>query len=128
MVRKNHPQSVIEYTFTLHATDGKEAKAVLDQVKCSSSPDLIRADIRASHALAGNQVRENLRKWLSPPDPSTNHNIACAAHHEGSATWFSQGSMFKDWKLTGSLLWIHGKRAHLAPLKSLRRLTAHYVL
>jgi len=50
------------------------------------------------------QLRENLRKWLSPPDPSTSHNIARALRHEGSAKWFFEGSIFNDWKSTGSLL------------------------
>src|SRR5260221_2571069 len=92
--------------------DGKEAKVVLHQVKGSSPPslDLLHPD---SRILVGNQLRENIRNWLSPPDPSTNHNIACAIHHKGSATWFFQGSMFNDWKSAGSLLSIHGKRAYL---------------
>ena len=54
--------------------------------------------------------REKILKWLSPPDPSTNHNIACSTHHKKTATWFFQGSIFQEWKSTGSLLWIHGKR------------------
>ncbi|KAH9992213.1 hypothetical protein BJV74DRAFT_977480, partial [Russula compacta] len=55
------------------------------------------------------QFQRDIRSWLSPPDPSTNHNIAWKAHHDGSATWFIQGSTFEEWKSTGTLLWIHGK-------------------
>ena len=58
----------------------------------------------------GNQLRESTHKWLSPPDPSTNHNIACGTHHKKTATWFFQGGIYQEWKATGSLLWIHGKR------------------
>jgi hypothetical protein len=54
--------------------------------------------------------QEKFHGWLSPPDSSTNHNIACKAHHEGTATWFFQSSTFNKWKSTPSLLWIHGKR------------------
>jgi len=64
--------------------------------------------------LVGRQLGENLRNWLSPPDPSTNHNIACGAHLEGTATWFLQGSTFQKWKSSSSLLWIHGKRTLLS--------------
>jgi hypothetical protein len=71
-----------------------------------------------------NQLRENLRKWLSPPDPSNNHNIACALRHEGTAKWFFEGSIFNDWKSTSSLLWIHGKRAHIYH-SSRQHLTVH---
>ncbi|KAH9993385.1 hypothetical protein BJV77DRAFT_363007 [Russula vinacea] len=56
------------------------------------------------------RLQENFRRWLSPPDPSKNHNIARKAHHEGSAEWFLHGNTFSEWKRkTGSLLWIHGK-------------------
>ena len=30
----------------------------------------------------------DIRGWLSPPDPSTNHNIACSTRHQGTAEWF----------------------------------------
>ncbi|KAI0301685.1 hypothetical protein B0F90DRAFT_288549 [Multifurca ochricompacta] len=56
-----------------------------------------------------NQLQQDLRRWLSPPDPSINHNIARATHHSGTASWFFQGSIFNDWKSSGSLLWVHGK-------------------
>jgi hypothetical protein len=59
----------------------------------------------------GDQLQHHFRRWLSPPDPSTNHNIARKAYHSGTATWFIEGNTFRQWKSTGSLLWIHGKRA-----------------
>ena len=71
-----------------------------------------------SSILTGNQLRQDLRRWLSPPDPSTNHNIARNAHHEGTATWFFQGNIFEEWKSSGSLLWIHGKRMPHPPLST----------
>jgi hypothetical protein len=55
-----------------------------------------------------------LRRWLSPANPSTNHNIARRAHHQGTATWFFQGSIYNEWKSAPSLLWIYGKRAPLS--------------
>ncbi|KAH8978237.1 hypothetical protein EDB92DRAFT_2119397 [Lactarius akahatsu] len=70
--------------------DGKDAKEVLDDVKW-------------------NQLRQSLRRRVTPPDPSINHNNACDIHHGGTAEWFSQGSIFRGWKSTGSLLWIYGK-------------------
>jgi hypothetical protein len=82
----------------------------IDQLKRSSIPNLISADYGSLSIFSGNQLRENIHKWLSPPDPSTNHNIACATRRKKTATWFFQGSIFREWKSTGSLLWIHGKR------------------
>jgi hypothetical protein len=59
----------------------------------------------------GDQLQENFRRWLSPPDPSINYNTAWNAHHEGSAEWFIHGYTYLKWRMsTGSLLWIHGKR------------------
>ncbi|KAH9993402.1 hypothetical protein BJV77DRAFT_1067265 [Russula vinacea] len=55
------------------------------------------------------QLQESFRRWLSPPDPSKNYNIARETYHEGSAKWFVHGNTFSEWKRTGSLLWIHGK-------------------
>jgi hypothetical protein len=56
-------------------------------------------------------LRESIHRWLSPPDPSTNHNIACDTHHKKTAKWFFEGNIYQEWKSKGSLLWIHGKRA-----------------
>ena len=64
----------------------------------------------ANERSANTELQEKLQKWLSPPDPSTNHNIARKAHHEGTATWFFRGGIFKQWKSSPSLLWVHGKR------------------
>ena len=64
-----------------------------------------------SNNITGNQLRDKLLQWLSPPDPSVNHNIACKARHNGTAEWFFRGSFFSQWKSTGSFLWVHGKRA-----------------
>lgn len=76
--------------------------------KCSVLPKV------AKLTFVGDQLQENFRRWLSPPDPSKNYNIARKAHHEGSAEWFVRGNMFCEWKqATSSLLWIHGKRTCL---------------
>ena len=63
----------------------------------------------------GNQIEKDVRSWLSPPDPSTNHNIARRDHLDGTTSWFTQSRTFEEWKDTGSLLWIHGKRTHFLP-------------
>ncbi|KAH9958154.1 hypothetical protein BC827DRAFT_1156957 [Russula dissimulans] len=57
-----------------------------------------------------NQLRQDLAKWLSPPDPSVNYNTACDARHEGTAVWFIESSTFENWKDSSGLLWIYGKR------------------
>ena len=88
----------------------KQAANDVDQIKRLSTRSCADTRFASSTILTGNQLRQDLRRWLSPPDPSTNHIIACSAHHEGTAAWFFQGSIFREWKTTDSLLWIHGKR------------------
>ena len=102
------------------AVDVDQVKADVDQVKrLSSGPT--SGHYRVSPIFSGTQLRESIHRWLSPPDPSTNHNIQCATHHKKNAPWFFEGSIFQEWKSTGSLLWVHGKRlprplSYLTPL------------
>ena len=99
----------------------------VDEMKRLSSLNVTSADYRALPILSGNQFRESVHKWLSPPDPSTNHNIACGTHNKKTANWFFQGSIFQDWKSSGSLLWINGKRLSRR-LSNLTLLTASYII
>ena len=89
---------------------------VVDEIKCSCSSDhtLHHLSFLTLKLLTVNQLVQLLRAWLSPSDPSTNHNIARKAQYKGTAVWLFQGSIFIEWKSTGSLLWIHGKRAFLS--------------
>jgi Dual specificity phosphatase, catalytic domain len=64
-------------------------------------------DIESELLYTGDQLQEKFRRWLSPPDPSTNHNTARKSHRKGTALWFTEGDTFRKWKATGSLLWIH---------------------
>jgi len=75
--------------------------------------------MKAQFALVGDQLRKDLRNWLSAPDPSVNYNTATDARHEGTALWFIGGDAFRDWKVSNSLLWIYGKRTSPPPSSSL---------
>ena len=83
------------------------------------TPNLALHRCWCSNLLTGNQIKQLLQAWLSPADPSTNHNIARKASHEGTAVWFFEGKIVIEWKHTGSLLWIHGKRAFLSAIFAL---------
>jgi hypothetical protein len=67
--------------------------------------------LRTESMSKGDQMQRDVYAWLSPPDASTNHNIACEVYHNGTAQWFIKGSTFGEWKTSGSLLWIHGMRS-----------------
>ena len=87
------------------------------------TPSFTVAPRPSSNTLTGKQLKQLLRTWLSPSDPSTNHNIARKVQHKGAAVWFFRGRIFIEWKSTGSLLWIHGKRAFLSAFSSSQLLT-----
>ena len=80
-------------------------------VERSSYPNLTDVAYEDLSIISENLLRESVHKWLSPPDPSTNHNIACGTHHKKNARWFFEGKIYQEWKSKGSLLWVHGKRA-----------------
>ena len=85
-----------------------------DQKRSSSNTHLTGHE--GLSALTGDQLRKDLRNWLSPPDPSVNYNTASDARHEGTSLWFMACDAFKDWKVSNSLLWIYGKRTSPPPL------------
>ena len=74
--------------------------------------------LKVAHKIAENQVWDSLKKWQSPPDPSTNHHIASDRQHEGTAEWLIDGDKFRKWMVDGALLWIHGKGTFLSSVTS----------
>ena len=89
---------------------GVDRVASVDEVKRMLSPNLISPQSGTLYSISVSESLSSFHKWLSPPDPSTNHDIACGTHHKKTATWFLESSIFQEWKSSGSLLWIHGKR------------------
>ncbi len=50
-------------------------------------------------------------RWLSPPDPSLNHNSAHKKQQPITGAWFLNSSQFADWRThLNSFLWLHGIR------------------
>ncbi|KAF8463221.1 ankyrin repeat-containing domain protein [Russula ochroleuca] len=91
-------------------SDIKATKVLVEDINdnVKGIEGVARSVNNATHGLKRNQIQEKLQLWLSPPDPSVNHNTACKTQHSGTAMWFIQGSTFQDWKKNGSLLWIRG--------------------
>ena len=112
LTQEEAKMAAAELLKTTHRIDSK-----MDQVSGSSFPTSSESILPLNIRITGNQLRDSLRQWLSPPDPSINYNIATDAHHIGTAQWFFQGSIFKDWQSTGSFLWVHGNRTSLACLQ-----------
>ena len=71
--------------------------------------------VKTEGIFVGDQLQHDVQHWLSPPDPSTNHNFVREARHDGTAAWFFKSNSLREWKAKGSFLWIHGKRKHFEP-------------
>ncbi|KAH8978398.1 ankyrin repeat-containing domain protein [Lactarius akahatsu] len=84
--------------------DTKEIKADAKEAKTMVKEIAEKMDARDL-----DEVLQKLKRWLSPPDPSTNYNIGLRDLHKETATWFLEGRIFQEWYSMGSLLWIHGK-------------------
>jgi hypothetical protein len=99
--------------------EANERFAVIADEEKRSYSDLDAVDFRDLFVLTENVLREKSKNWLSPPDPSTNHNISRKAHHKGTASWFFQSRIYEQWKSSPSFIWIHGKRTVLSyPLQT----------
>ena len=62
--------------------------------------------------------RQKIYRWLSSPDPSSNHNAARKKQQQTTGAWFIEGYQFADWKVTSSsFLWLHGIRKPSFPLR-----------
>ena len=54
---------------------------------------------------------QKIIKWLSAPDPSTNHYAACSRRQQATGLWLLDGQKFGKWKTAKpALLWLHGIR------------------
>ncbi|KAH9055822.1 hypothetical protein EDB83DRAFT_2675923 [Lactarius deliciosus] len=93
----DHRVAVVNDHVKLIIDGGKETTAALQRI------------VNTVDDISRNQLRRDLRNWISPPDPSINYNTACGAHHKGTAAWLTRGDAFKYWRAHGCLLWVHGK-------------------
>jgi hypothetical protein len=91
-------------------------KHIADKLEAPSHSyplDPIPTPFRSSPAVMGEEVLQKLKPWLSPPDPLINYTTGLRNQCEETANWFFRRHIFQEWHSTGSLLWIHGKRAFL---------------
>ncbi|KAM5359065.1 hypothetical protein ACJA88_015226 [Fusarium oxysporum] len=60
-------------------------------------------------SMASDHRFARIERWLSPPDCSTNANLARERRHPGTGTWLLNSPAFQEWKLgSRQHLWLHG--------------------
>ncbi|KAH9998866.1 hypothetical protein BJV74DRAFT_190418 [Russula compacta] len=103
----------------LKALHGVDDKTMVNNDKMQATHDTLAGDLGVEKIgrpivndfgnSSGNKLRQDIVEWLSPPDPSVNYKIARDTRQKGTVVWFTESSTFKNWKASGSLLWIYGK-------------------
>ena len=66
-----------------------------------------------THGWYTNEVTEDKKneiiRWLSPIDPTTNQAAARKKHEGETGKWFTKGEEYSKWKdSSNSFLWLHG--------------------
>ncbi|KAM5528408.1 hypothetical protein FOXYSP1_18889 [Fusarium oxysporum f. sp. phaseoli] len=60
-------------------------------------------------SMASDHHFAKIERWLSPPDYSTNANLARTRRHPGTGTWLLDSSAFREWTAgTRRHLWLYG--------------------
>ncbi|EXM16408.1 hypothetical protein FOTG_15287 [Fusarium oxysporum f. sp. vasinfectum 25433] len=60
-------------------------------------------------SMASNHHFAKIERWLSPPDCSTNANLARKRRHPGTGTWLLNSPVFQEWTVgTRRHLWLYG--------------------
>ncbi|KAI0287574.1 hypothetical protein BC826DRAFT_916943 [Russula brevipes] len=94
----------------------KEALERLDGLTQEEVQMIMARNLEITHSIKDGEQRrcdwgkayDDLEKWLSPPNPSKNHNDALTVVYKENAEWFIQDDRYIEWKKNGSLLWISG--------------------
>nr|XP_036581485.1 pfs domain-containing protein [Colletotrichum truncatum]KAF6789836.1 pfs domain-containing protein [Colletotrichum truncatum] len=94
----------------LEVLDGEDVEGALRMDEVMEQLRKGVSDINSST----NDIKQSLHfqeimEWLSPPDPSTNHNKALQQRHEGTGQWFLNHESYSNWKTApNSSLWLYG--------------------
>ncbi|TKA37928.1 hypothetical protein B0A54_10530 [Friedmanniomyces endolithicus] len=126
LVKDAQYRDEIKYAALAAAAFAKEFLGIVDAAEVRRTPELWRVleniDVKVDEVLAtgrsthvmierstADAQRDKTHQWLSPPDPSMNHNKALQQRHAGTGLWFVKHetfSSFKDGKVP--ILWLHG--------------------
>ncbi|EXA53719.1 hypothetical protein FOVG_01436 [Fusarium oxysporum f. sp. pisi HDV247] len=102
------------------------AAAYAKDLLCQIPPNKVEAEKPISEILSsiestGNETKHavmsmafdhrfaKIERWLSPPDCSTNANLARERRHPGTGSWLLNSPAFQEWKLgSRQHLWLYG--------------------
>ncbi|KAJ5740916.1 Pfs NACHT and Ankyrin domain protein [Penicillium malachiteum] len=103
-----------EFLAYVPATEVQETKRVLEvlqlvQQQIDSMQQTTIATKATTDSIRSNLHTDEIKRWLCPPDPSSNANHARALRYEGTGAWLLESPVFQSWH-SGSRqqLWLHG--------------------
>ena len=80
----------------------------IKHVTSKTEEDLVALTERI-RAVATDQRKGKIFRWLAAPDPSSNHHKACQSKQQETGRWLIEISNYINWKnQRASFLWIHG--------------------
>ncbi|CAG7990738.1 unnamed protein product [Penicillium salamii] len=106
-----YAKELLAYVPAVEVKETKRALEVLQSVQqqIDSMQQTTVATKATTDSIRTDQRTDNIRRWLSPPDSSTNANHARKLRHEGTGTWLLENPVFQSWHLGSHRnLWLHG--------------------
>ncbi|THV63542.1 hypothetical protein D6D28_10596, partial [Aureobasidium pullulans] len=104
--------SQVEREQKIHEALSRICQMVLPNRDGGSDHCLVMEDVGVIHDIV-QDTHDSLRvsqmkNWLSPSDPSINHQQALDLRHEGTGLWLLEDDVYKLWKTRpSSFLWLH---------------------
>ncbi|KAK4220446.1 hypothetical protein QBC38DRAFT_208355, partial [Podospora fimiseda] len=107
-----YAKELLEYVPAAEVQETKRALEVLQSVRqqINGVQQTTAAMKGATDFITSDLHTEKIKRWLCPPDPSTNANQARGLHHQGTGAWLlEQNPVFQEWH-SGSRrhLWLNG--------------------
>ncbi|KAK4220461.1 hypothetical protein QBC38DRAFT_207355, partial [Podospora fimiseda] len=107
-----YAKELLEYVPAAEVQETKKALEVLESVQqqVNGVQQTTAAIKAATDSLTSDFHTDKIKRWLCPPDPSTNANHARELRHEGTGAWLlEKNQIFQEWH-SGSRrhLWLNG--------------------
>ncbi|KAK4170816.1 hypothetical protein QBC36DRAFT_250670 [Triangularia setosa] len=95
-----YAKELLAYVPAAEVQETKRALEVLQlvQQQIDSMQQTTVATKAATDSIGSDLRTDNIKRWLCPPDPSTNANHARKLHHEGTGAWLLEENLvFQEW-------------------------------
>ncbi|KAL4812423.1 Pfs, NACHT and ankyrin domain protein [Aspergillus spinulosporus] len=106
-----YTKELLAYVPGADVQETKRALEVLQSVQeqIQDVQQTIVATKAATDSIRSHLHADIIRRWLSPPDPSTNANHARTLRHEGTGIWLLKHPVFQSWHAGARRhLWLYG--------------------